>query len=95
MKMKVLGSGCMSCKRLYDNAKEATRDMENVELEYITDMEKIISYGIMRTPAIVIDDNVVSQGIILSKEDIKKLLKNSENAESCCDDDCKCNGDCE
>lgn len=74
--IKVLGSGCKSCHALYDNAKEAVKqDGLDVELEYITDLEKIISYGVMSTPALVFNEQVVSMGKVLKPNQIIELLK--------------------
>ena len=47
----------------------------DIEVEYVTDMQKIASYGVMSTPALVINEKVVSMGKVLKKEDIIKLLK--------------------
>lgn len=74
MKIKVLGSGCMSCKKLHNNVLEATKDMKDVEVEYITDISKIISMGIMRTPALVINDKIVSTGRVLNTKEIEELI---------------------
>ena len=76
MNIKVLGSGCTSCKRLLENVKEATKDMNNVEIEYITDISKIISMGVMRTPALVINSKVVSTGRVLNTKEIIELINN-------------------
>lgn len=74
--IKVLGSGCKSCHALYDNAKEAVEQAGlNVELEYVTDLEKIMSYGVMSTPALVFNNQVVSMGKVLKPNQIIELLK--------------------
>lgn len=73
--VKVLGAGCRSCREQYENAKEAVAELGlSVEVEYITDMEKVMSYGVMSMPAIVINDKVVSMGRVLKTEDVAKLL---------------------
>ena len=46
----------------------------SVDVEYITDMQKIMEYGVMRMPALVVNDKVVSQGKVLKPADVKKLL---------------------
>lgn len=76
MNIKVLGSGCTNCKRLLENVKGATKDMNNVEIEYITDISKIISMGVMRTPALIINDKVVSTGRVLNTKEIIELINN-------------------
>ncbi len=74
--IKVLGAGCASCHTQYENAKEAVRNMGlSVEVEYITDMEKVMAYGVMSMPAIVVNDKVVSMGKVLKAADVEKLLK--------------------
>lgn len=73
--VKVLGAGCKSCHEQYENAKEAVKAMRlPVEVEYITDMEKVMAYGVMSMPAIVVNDKVVSMGRVLKAAEVKKLL---------------------
>ena len=76
MKIKVLGSGCPNCKVLEANTKKALDELKiKADVEKITDITKIMEYGVMSTPALVIDEKVVSYGRVLSPEEIKKLLK--------------------
>ena len=73
--VKVLGSGCASCHALYENACKAVKDSGfDLEVEYITDLEKIMSYGAMNMPALVINEKVVSVGKVLKAPDIRKML---------------------
>lgn len=73
--MKVLGSGCKSCHELYLNAQEAVKNMGvSIEVEYVTDMEKVVSYGVMSTPALVVNEKVVSMGKVLKAVDVENLL---------------------
>ena len=73
--VKVLGAGCKSCHEQYENSKEAVKTMGlSVDVEYITDMQKIMEYGVMRMPALVVNDKVVSQGKVLKPADVEKLL---------------------
>ena len=73
--VKVLGAGCKSCHEQYENAKEAVKAMGfSVEVEYITDMQKVAEYGVMSMPAIVVNEKVVSQGKVLKANDVVKLL---------------------
>ncbi len=76
MKIKVLGSGCPKCKMLEKNVKKALEEkgME-ADIEKVTDIEGIMGYGVMSTPALVIDGKVASSGRVLSSDDIQKLLK--------------------
>ena len=73
--IKVLGAGCASCHTQYENAKEAVKAMGlSVEVEYITDMEKVMAYGVMSMPALVVNEQVVSMGKVLKAADVEKLL---------------------
>ena len=73
--IKVLGSGCKSCHALFENTKEAVKNLSlSVEVEYVTDMEKVMTYGVMSMPALVVNEKVVSMGKVLKSEDIEKLL---------------------
>ena len=73
--VKVLGAGCKSCHEQYENAKAAVKAMGlDLEVEYITDMEKVMTYGVMSMPAIVVNEKVVSMGKVLKAADVEKLL---------------------
>ena len=75
--IKVLGAGCASCHQQYEYAKEAVKNLGlSVEVEYITDMQKIMEYGVMSMPAIVVNEKVVSVGKVIKAPDVEKLLKN-------------------
>ena len=74
--IKVLGAGCKSCHEMYENVKQTVRNIGlNIEVEYITDMQIIMEYGVMSMPALVVNEKVVSQGKVLKETDIKKILK--------------------
>lgn len=74
--VKVLGAGCKSCHEQYENAKAAVKALGlDLEVEYITDMEKIMGYGVMSMPAIVVNEKVVSMGKVLKTADVEKLLR--------------------
>ena len=74
--VKVLGAGCKSCHEQYENAKEAVKAMGlSLEVEYITDMKKVMEYGVMSMPAIVVNEKVVSMGRVLKSAEIEKLLR--------------------
>ena len=73
--IKVLGAGCKSCHEQYENAKEAVKALGlSIEVEYITDMQKVMEYGVMSMPAIVVNEKVVSMGKVLKAADVEKLL---------------------
>lgn len=73
--IKVLGSGCKNCHALFESTKEAVKVMKlTIEVEYITDMQIIMKYGVMSMPALVVNENVVSMGKVLKTSDIESLL---------------------
>ena len=73
--IKVLGAGCKSCHELYENTKKAVAEMGlAVEVEYVTDMQKIMESGVMSMPALVVNEKVISMGKVLKTADVKKLL---------------------
>ena len=74
--VKVLGAGCRACHEQYENAKTAVKALGlDVEVEYITDMEKVMGYGVRSMPAIVVNEKVVSMGKVLKAADMEKLLR--------------------
>jgi small redox-active disulfide protein 2 len=78
MKIKVLGPGCAKCKRLYAEAEKAVAASGvPAELEKIEKIDEIVRYGVMMTPALVIDEKVVTSGRVLSSGDIAKLIANA------------------
>ena len=75
MNIKVLGGGCARCEALLTAAKDAVAEKGiAAEIEYITDMARIMEYGIMSTPALIIDNKVAAMGRVLKAKDIAKLL---------------------
>jgi len=76
MKIEILGPGCMRCKKLEENSREAVKKMKvKADIVKVTDMDKIIECGVMMTPALVIDGEVKSSGRIPEIEEIEKWLK--------------------
>lgn len=74
--VKVLGSGCSKCRELEKNVKTALKNMGlAADVDHVTDFGQIASYGVMSTPALVVDGKVVSVGKVLSAEDAEKTLK--------------------
>ncbi|MCX6713818.1 MAG: thioredoxin family protein [Candidatus Vogelbacteria bacterium] len=75
IKIEVLGSGCPTCKKLYELTKEAVAEMGlSVEVEYSNDIQKIISLGVMQSPVLAINGKPVMVGFSPDKEKIKKLI---------------------
>ncbi len=76
MKIEILGMGCPKCKMLYENAKKAAQEVGiQAEVVKVADMDKITGYGVMMTPALVVDGQVKASGKIPSTEEIKQWLK--------------------
>lgn len=75
MKIQILGTGCPKCKALTEAAEHAAKDLGIVyEIEKVTDIEQIMSFGVMMTPALVVDGEVKVVGKIPSNEELKKHL---------------------
>jgi small redox-active disulfide protein 2 len=75
IKIEILGSGCANCKKLEANAREAVAKLGiDAEVVKVTEIDKIVSYGVMSTPALVVNGKVKAIGKVLSVEEIKKLL---------------------
>ena len=75
-KIEILGTGCAKCKKLHEAVE---KQAENMGIEYsmekVEDLSKIMAYGVMMTPALVIDGKVVSSGKLLSAREIEILLR--------------------
>ena len=81
MNIKVLGGGCSRCETLLAAVKEAVAGTGiEAEIEYITDMARIMEYGIMSTPALMVDNKIVSMGRVLRTKEIEKLLEKAYGA---------------
>ena len=75
MVIKVLGSGCANCKKLAENAKEAVTELGiDATIEKVESFKDILAYGVMKTPGLVVDEQVKVMGRVATVEEIKKLL---------------------
>jgi small redox-active disulfide protein 2 len=75
MSIKILGSGCSKCNKLEKLVKEILKDNNlNEDVQKIETLKEIMSYGVMTTPALVIDDKVIFSGKIPSKKELIKIL---------------------
>lgn len=97
MKVQIFGPGCRSCKQLHEQVVKAIKELgKDIEVEYVTDVSKIIELGVMSSPALVIDGKIASAGSVPSIEKIKEMLKSKTNdkkndsPKSCC----SCGGKC-
>jgi len=82
MKIQIAGTGCAKCASLAQNVQSAVADLKlDCTVEKVEDMDQIVALGVMTTPALVVDGNIVSSGKVLGKEEIAKLL--SPPADGC------------
>ena len=76
MKIEILGTGCPKCKNLTELTEEAINELGvSAEIIKVTDINKIIDYGVMVTPALVVDGDVKVVGKMPEKEEIKKWIE--------------------
>ncbi|GIM33506.1 thioredoxin family protein [Paraclostridium bifermentans] len=76
MEIKILGSGCSSCNDLLKRTEKAVEELGlEASFEKVTDIVQIMSFGVMKTPALVVNGKVKTSGRVPSVEDIKDLLK--------------------
>ncbi len=74
--VKILGSGCAKCNRLEAEAKAALEQLGiEAEIDHVTDFAQIAAYGVMSTPALVVDEEVIVCGRVLKAEELMKLLQ--------------------
>lgn len=74
-RIQILGTGCPKCKALTQNAETAAKEMGiEYQIEKVTDITEIMKFGVMMTPALVVDGQVKVVGRVLSPEQIKQLL---------------------
>lgn len=73
--IKVFGSGCPTCKKLYEVVVVAVAELGiETDVEYINDIQKMLDLGIMSSPALVVDNKILLSGQLVDKERVKKLL---------------------
>lgn len=75
-KIQVLGMGCAKCKKLYELTRQAASELAlDTEVEYVTDIQQIISLGVMSSPALAINETLVLAGFLPGIERIKEEIK--------------------
>ncbi|OGE03263.1 hypothetical protein A2196_05890 [Candidatus Curtissbacteria bacterium RIFOXYA1_FULL_41_14] len=97
MTIQVLGSGCPTCKKLHQLTQQAVKELGlKDDVEYITDVAKLIEMGVMQSPVLAVDSKPVLVGFVPSIEKIKETIKTGQaNNQDCCKDkDCDCNPGC-
>ena len=81
MEIKVLGSGCANCKRAKAVVDEAIKELQvDAKAIEVHDIQTIMSYGIMSTPGIVIDEKVVSTGRVPAKSQVMEMIRKAQSA---------------
>jgi len=74
-KLQILGTGCPKCKKLAENVEAAVKELKlDFEIEKVTDINEIMNFGVMMTPALAVDGEVKAVGKVLSADEIKKIL---------------------
>lgn len=75
MVIKILGTGCANCKKLEENTRKAVKELGiSASIEKVEDFKAILGYGVMKTPALVVDEKVKVMGRVPNSEEIKKYL---------------------
>jgi small redox-active disulfide protein 2 len=75
MKIQILGPGCPKCKKAFENAEQAIKELGvGADLEKVQDIKTIMGFGVMVTPAVAIDGEVKASGKIPSVDEIKRLI---------------------
>ena len=79
MEIKVLGTGCANCKTLEKSVYNAITELDiDANVEKVEDIQKIMAYGIMRTPGLVINEKVVLSGRIPSMKELKEIIEKNQ-----------------
>jgi small redox-active disulfide protein 2 len=80
MKIQVFGSGCPTCKKLFERTQDALNELGlTAEVEYITDIERIVELGVMSSPVLAVDGEPVIAGRLPDVEAIKEVIKKHKN----------------
>lgn len=83
MKIQVLGSGCPTCKKLFERAQQAVNDLSlNESVDYVTDISKLVEMGVMSSPVLAVDGKPILVGQLPDVEKIKEILKEEEGAQN-------------
>lgn len=76
MKIQILGTGCPKCKKMAELAEESAKELGlDYEIEKVTDIMKILDFGVMSTPGLAVDGKVLAAGNVPSPDQVKRLLR--------------------
>lgn len=79
MNIKILGSGCANCKKLQAMAEDAVKELGVVaDIQKVEGMKEIVSYGVMKTPALVVDEKVKIMGRVPAYNEVLQVIKNAQ-----------------
>jgi len=79
LNIKILGTGCPKCKKLYEETVKATQELQvAAEISKVENIKDIVNYGVMTTPALVINEKVKVVGKVPTLEEIKKLIQEAQ-----------------
>jgi len=94
--IQVLGSGCPTCKKLFELTQEAVGQLNlGIEVEYITDIQKIIELGVMSSPVLTINGKVALVGQLPSLDKLKEIISSSvQDSAGQSTSSCSCGGNC-
>ena len=94
--IQVLGSGCPTCKKLFELTQEAAGQLNlGIEVEYITDIQKIIELGVMSSPVLTINGKVALVGQLPSLDKLKEVISScGQDSVSQSTNSCSCGGNC-
>jgi small redox-active disulfide protein 2 len=89
MEIKVLGPGCANCKKLEKVVAEAAKELGITDpVQKVSDIQQMLSYGVMSTPALVVDNKIKFAGRVPSKDEIKKYLQGTPGDGGCTSCNC-------
>lgn len=75
MTIQIFGSGCTTCKRLYETTKAVVDEMGlSINVEYVTNIQKMVELGLMQSPALVIDNKIVAAGFVPGAAELKEII---------------------
>lgn len=94
MKIQVIGTGCNTCKNLYELTKKAVSELgQKVDVEYLPDVSKLVELGVMSSPVLAIDGKPATVGFVPDLEQIKEIIVKGPTKEKLIGT-CDCGGEC-
>lgn len=95
MTIQILGSGCPTCKKLFEQTKQAVSELKlNIDVEYSNDIQKIIELGAMSSPVLTINNKIALAGQVPGVEKIKEIISGTVDIGSVPVSGCSCGGHC-